>query len=539
MSDFVPEKKIIIDELVQNGPMDRALNEANAELQSVYENALSPKVLSAGILTGNLTMQDGKIESGNFITRNSGWQIKADGTAEFNNVSALNISIKKNFIAYQNLTAGDKVGITNLTGNVVTKFLNLASVSPSVTAEGAKTHKAKIATDKIIFVYDGVGTTTVTAVVCSIDRNSDLDSSVSFGTPVTITTTQVNLGKVLGVCELTTDKFAVVYNESGDATLTKLVVATVSGTTITLGTPVTVDSSATAVVGLAIGKLSTDKGIISVQKATNYNTYAFTVSGTIPTIGSAVAQNSNIGTDSIIKIANIGTDKVVLISKTGYSQVASVSGTTITFGTAVMFATTSSTATTDLDAVSPIDDIVFIAYKGSSLTEFICGSISGTTITFGSAVTATGFLDYSVGAYADGINTFYVYLSGGYIVKVTRSGTTLTFNGLLFAPAIAGIATLEPMIDLDDMFAVFKVIGDGTSFRFFIQGMSATFLGIAQEDAIAGGNVLVLLNGIDNTQTNLIPGSYYSLGSDGEFAVTTSLGSATAKALSDTELLLL
>lgn len=116
MSEFNPEeKKVTIDTLLPNGPMDRALNEANAELQNVYENALSPKVLSAGILTGNLTMQDGKIESGNFVTGVSGWRISSNGVIEATQIKVGSMFFTKQFV-FSSMESTDGWVITGAPG---------------------------------------------------------------------------------------------------------------------------------------------------------------------------------------------------------------------------------------------------------------------------------------------------------------------------------------------------------------------------------------------------------------------------------------
>lgn len=83
MSEFNPEeKKVSIDTLLPNGPIDRALNEENSGFQNTYEKAVGPQTLSAGELIGNLVMQDGYMRSGNYVQNVSGWKIFANGVIE-------------------------------------------------------------------------------------------------------------------------------------------------------------------------------------------------------------------------------------------------------------------------------------------------------------------------------------------------------------------------------------------------------------------------------------------------------------------------
>lgn len=123
------EKKYIIDDVLKNGPMDRALTENNPGSQNSFLDGVAPAVILAGILIGNLVMQDGFMQSGNFVTGSAGWKIGADGTAEFSDTTvrgtlvAENIYFTKQFVLsfFESLDGWAKSasGVTIRLGNCV------------------------------------------------------------------------------------------------------------------------------------------------------------------------------------------------------------------------------------------------------------------------------------------------------------------------------------------------------------------------------------------------------------------------------------
>lgn len=75
---------------------------------NIVTQSVSPQALNSGVLNGN-------INSSNFVHGVSGWQIRSDGSAEFQNVTGLSFSgatITGSFINGSSITGGSIVGST-------------------------------------------------------------------------------------------------------------------------------------------------------------------------------------------------------------------------------------------------------------------------------------------------------------------------------------------------------------------------------------------------------------------------------------------
>lgn len=136
--------------------------------------------------------------------------------------------------------------------------------------------------------------------------------------------------------DLDTDKMIV----AGLAdTLGKSVVVTFSGTTPTVGTPVTFSSSAPNS-SIRLIRLDTNKVFIGYPIAGGYSkVICGTISGTVPTFGSIVSANGSYS-PTATAIVKINTDKVAHVCSTnslGYAIICSVSGTTISTGAEYSF----------------------------------------------------------------------------------------------------------------------------------------------------------------------------------------------------------
>lgn len=412
--------------------------------------------------------------------------------------------------AAENLTAGDRVGISNALdlycarANTTSRSL---TITPNVKDNSTGNYKTLVVgTDKYLLAYMETGTNNLKVVAITINR-ANMASPFTVGTPVTVTTTQVAgsyTATLFDACQLNTDKFAVAYNESGAATITRLVIATISGTTITLGTPVNYDSSTNNVTSIAIGQISTDKAVVAITKTTNYRALCFTASGTVATIGSSAAMNANLnGTN--IRVIVVATDKFCVSNDNGgYMQCGTISGTTITFGTAVQY-DSNSTADADRHALwSPASNVVCVSYFRTAATRyFICATISGTTLSFGTAFDS-GYT--SSGVILNVSSSVFYARAGGGIRQYGLSGTTITETKNLIDRLDTGAARGGFL----SFGTYWMLIGHGgTTASYFIQGMSNNYIGIAQSTVSKDATVEVMLQGIDANQSGLVAGMVY------------------------------
>ena len=72
-----------IDDLLKNGPLERALNEPVPEAENLFTGAVSPSALISGELQGNTIVRDGYLKSKNYVAGVSGWYLDPT-TGEFN-----------------------------------------------------------------------------------------------------------------------------------------------------------------------------------------------------------------------------------------------------------------------------------------------------------------------------------------------------------------------------------------------------------------------------------------------------------------------
>ncbi len=439
--------------------------------------------------------------------------------------------------AAENLTAGDRVGISNMLNGYCARAKTVSrslTITPNVEDTGVFPKTIVIGTDKYLLVYREDGTSNLKAVVATVNR-SNMASPFTFGTVVTITTTQVTAAiytdVLFDVCQLDTDKFAVAYNESGATTITRLVIATVSGTTITLGTAVNYDSSANAVQGVAIGQISTNKAVVAIGKTTNYRTLCFTASGTVATIGASAALHANLnGTN--LRVVVVATDKFCVSNdNAGYMQCGTISGTTITLGTNVQY-DSSATADVNTHALwSPASNVICVSYLRGGSKNFICATISGTTLTFGSRLdsgnTASGNV-LNVSA-----SVFYSTSANGGVSQYGISGTTLTLTKVLAQQVHGGGARGGFM----NFGTYWILLNHGlTTVTYFIQGMSNNFIGIAQSTVSKDATVEVIIAGIDSKQSGLSAGMKYLVDTGG--ALTQIIDNNTVNTLDDADVVL-
>ena len=245
----------------------------------------------------------------------------------------------------------------------------------------------------------------------------------------------------------TSGRFVIAYWDAGQNNYGKAIVGTVSGTSISFGTEVTFNSGNTTFVAIAFDPDSADKFVIMYSNGAGANTgkaIVGTVSGTSMSFGTAVTFNS--AETTFVSIAIDSQNKYVLcyrdygVSQYGRAVVGTVSGTSISFGSAVSF-TSSTVSYTSVTCDPNTANKFVVCYRelGSSNGNHgvaIVGTISGTSISFGTAATFNasasghifaGFDPNTAGkfvvAYSDGGNSSYGTSSVG-----TVSGTSISYG---------------------------------------------------------------------------------------------------------------
>jgi len=285
----------------------------------------------------------------------------------------------------------------------------------------------------VIVNTDGtVGTTTAESTV-----TQSVGSQVTFENAATRFTSTVfdsNAGKIV-----------IAYEDDDNSDYGTAIVGTVSGTSISFGSAAVFESAAVAYVAAAFDSNSNKVVISYVDQGNSYYGTAIvgTVSGTSISFGTPVVYESG-GTVAHNNITFDSTNNKVVIayrddgnSFYGTAIVGTVSGTSISFGTAAVFESAEAGAIT-LDFDSSNGKVV-IAYSDGgdgNKPKAVVGTVSGTNISFGTAVnidTGTGSANLTMAfdsnsnriviSYADGNNSNY-----GTAIVGTVSGTTISFG---------------------------------------------------------------------------------------------------------------
>jgi hypothetical protein len=296
---------------------------------------------------------------------------------------------------------------------------------------------------------------TVTAI-------SATGSPQELGTPVTFTSGTSGSAYNSVAYDTVNNKIIIAYRDNGNSNYGTAIVGTVSGTSISFGTPVVFESAHTQECS-ATYDVSTEKVLIAYQDLPNSQrgtAIVGTVSGTSVSFGSASVFGS--GATLFISSAYDSTNNKIVISYqdygvSGYGRavVATVSGTSVSFGSAVTF----ESATTEYTSCvyNSTDDKIVISYKdsgNSSRGTSIVGTVSGTSISFGTAVVFnTGNCSQISSTYDSANNkvviAFYLFGSGGKAIVGTVSGTSISFGSVATINGTAGFEYSSTVYDLN------------------------------------------------------------------------------------------
>ncbi|MBS61306.1 MAG: hypothetical protein CL606_08410 [Anaerolineaceae bacterium] len=368
-------------------------------------------------------------------------------------------SLYYNAVAYD--STNDKVVIAyadnsnSLKGKAIVGTVSGSSISfgTAVEFESGATDYPRVTfvgSGKVVIAYrDDDNNAYGTAVVGTVSG-----TSISFGTPVVFESAIINDSSI--TYDSTNDRVVITYKDQGNNNYGTAIVGTVSGTSISFGTAVVFESAASTTTS-AVFDTTNDKVVIAYQDAINseYGTAIVgTVSGTSISFGTAAVFES--ATTTVVQAAYVGSGKVVIAyrdygnSDYGTAVVGTVSGTSISYGTPVVFNSANSTfITVSYDSTN---DKVVISYRdwgNSSYGTSILGTVSGTSISFGTPVVfESDTIGYTSSAYdPDNGKTVIVYRSSSkgtaVVLSSTSSATNLTAENYIgiAGEAIANAAT--------------------------------------------------------------------------------------------------
>ena len=285
--------------------------------------------------------------------------------------------------------------------------------------------------DKVV-VFHTNGSIYLTAVVGTVSG-----TSISFGTPVVATSTSASW--ISSSYDSVAQKIVVGWSEAG---VGKAMVGTVSGTTISFGAETTFHASGVYHTN-CVYDANADRTVIAFRDSADSNNgkaIVGTVSGTGISFGTAVTFDTvYVQYPNQVYDANAQKISIVYQDATlgdGWSIVGTVSGTSISFGTAFRF--TTDDLENHVGAYDSVAQKVVYSFRdlgNSSAGTTIVGTISGTSISFGSEVVFTSNAVTKVGT-AFQVNAGIVAViyqdSGdsdkGKVIGGTVSGTSISFG---------------------------------------------------------------------------------------------------------------
>ena len=466
-------------------------------------------------------------------------------------------------IASGSLSDGSTV-IVNADGTVSVVNPSAVSVDPPIVSspvvfESASTDVISATFDstnsKVVISYRDLGNSNFgTAIVGTVSG-----TSISFGTPVVFESANTELTSV--TFDSTNNKVVIAYKDAGNSDFGTAIVGTVSGTSISFGTAVVFESANSTNISATFDSTNS-KVVIAYRDGGNSSrgtAIVGTVSGTSISFGTAVVFESA-STDVISATFDSTNSKVVISyrdlgnSDFGTAIVGTVSGTSISFGTAVVFESANSTnisATFD-----STNSKVVISYRDLGNSNFgtaIVGTVSGTSISFGTPVVFESASTSNISATFDSTNSKVVIAYAdqanstfGTAIVGTVSGTSISFGTLVvFESAIT--ANISATFDSTNSKVVIAYRdsgngGFGTSSVLQNSGTDLTtenYIGISSGAYADGATATVQIVGsVDDAQSGLTAGQSYYVQGDGSLSTTPDTPSVFAgTAVSATKLI--
>ena len=464
------------------------------------------------------------------------------------------------------LSNGDTV-IINSDGTVTAVGTSVSALNPPTAGTAVEFFGSALGNVRGVF-----DSSTNKVVLAIKDNNNDgkayvgtvSGDTISFGSPVTFETN--NIEGVAITFDSNANKVVICYKDEGNSNYGAARVGTVSGTSISFGTKVTFTSSGIGDNGITFD--SNLNKVVFVYKDTGDSNKGKavigTVSGTDISFGSPVEFNS--GTTSHMTPAfDSSNNKVVIAyrdqgnSSYGTAIVGTVSGTSISFGTEVVFTGTDAVGSKIGTTFDSTNNKVVIAYNDTtdSASEVIVGTVSGTSISFGTAVTVNAennasFHDVEFDSDAGTVllsflesstndHEFYIgtvsgtSISFGTKLKVAENSTNEVHNVIYDSNAKKAVLAYR---DQDDSgkgkAAVLTVSSTSTNLT------PENYVGISDGAYSNSATATIQISGsLDDSQSSLTPGQVYYVQGDGSLGLKPDVPAVVAGiAVSSTKLML-
>ena len=446
------------------------------------------------------------------------------GTSQVFSPSVTNLT-STNFIGMADAAIADTAaGSVTIKGGLAKSVSNVdinvpATVGSSAVFLAGNTRKTAFVFDsnanKVICCYKDSGATNyATAIVGTVSG-----STITFGTPVVISSNGY-ANEVRAVFDSNVNKVICVSLQG--TSNARASVGTVSGTSISFGSEVTFNGSTTGLGQMAFDSTA-NKALISYRDDANSDAgtvVVATVSGTSISFGAETVFESNqCSYPALIYDANA--NKTVLAyshigdSSRGKARIGTITGTSISFGAAVVF--NSSSTSNCWGTFIPSTNKIFLAYTAANHGTGIVGTVSGTSISFGAPTAwetaGSGHVSVTLDSSTSKPIVAYYAAPTFRVVEATISGTSVSFN----TPLATSTGSVE----------------DGSC----VYDSNSDKVVISYRDTPNSGHGTAAVYTPSSTLTTLVSGTVYYLQTDGTISTTsTSPAVRIGKALSSTSI---
>ena len=420
-----------------------------------------------------------------------------------------------------NLTAENYIGMS---GGVVVQAQTIGS---SATFESAAIQNTAATFDsnsnKVVLTYqDGGNSFYGTAVVGSVSG-----SSITFGTPVVFESASNGVAAI--TFDSNSNKVVLAYYDGSNSNYGTSRVGTVSGTSISFGNAAVYESAYSLYNAIGFDSNS-NKVVVAYrdQGNSNYGTAVVgTVSGTSISFGTPVVFNAGAVEDCWV-VFDTTSNKIVILYKDGGNSsygtaiVGTVSGTSISFGTEVAF--NSAATTYPIGVFDPSSGKVVIAFRDegdSNNGKVMVGTVSGTSISFGSEVLyASGITANGSGLAYDSTNSqvvlVYQNATNGTVKTGTVIGTTINLSSATEYNSVS--STYNRVVYDSNSGSSVIAYTDATNSN---HGKSLVFnQAIRAEVADGGAAITDIIGTVSRNQVGLTAGQAYYVQTDGTIGTT-------------------
>lgn len=342
---------------------------------------------------------------------------------------------------------------------------NGAAVSNTGSPNAGRAKVCALSSTRVLAFWPDASTTLGTACVGTISGDS-----ISWGTPATVSGVVTISSNPMSICALTSTQAIVVVNNGATGHLSSFVI-NVSGTTPSGGTILSLLSISADM--CSVDKTSSTQAILAWTDSVNFNqVVALTVAASVVTAGVSVQISGT--AESAISVSNISSTAALAFYGDGANSskptamIVSISGTTLTTNTGVVVDGTVTTAgNLQVRYIAQLSSTLFVvSYSDGTNTYAAAFTVTGTTVNAaGSPVTVnTVAHTYLTNALsnADSTSVMFGYIDGSNNLQARVGTVSGTAITLKTVVQIQAATTKVPLLSNLDSQHIACVYSDGT-----------------------------------------------------------------------------